>query len=293
MIEIEKVEFYINHTCNLTCENCNRFNNHNFVGWQRFADHEADLEKWAKYITIKQVVIMGGEPLLNPSLIDWIEGLNRIFGRNIQILSNGTRLAKTKKLYPLLGQKHGNWLGISWHNRNHKDMLLEQIDSFMTHPIRYPKNINDELKTNDQLTFIDAKAVKITVWVQDNFISAAVHKDEEGRFTLYNNDPEEAHDDCVFVKYKSYHMINSKLYKCGPVALFPDFDKQHNLAISDSDRHLVNSYKPLCVDEFETRGKEFLENIDNVIPQCKFCPSWRNSSHEIIYPEVKVKSKLA
>ena len=105
MIEIEKVEFYINHTCNLTCANCNRFNNHNFVGWQRFSDQEAELEKWAKHIKIKKIVIMGGEPLLNPSLVDWINGLNRLFGPNIQILTNGTRLSKTKKLYSLLGKK--------------------------------------------------------------------------------------------------------------------------------------------------------------------------------------------
>ena len=120
-----------------------------------------------------------------------------------------------------------------------------------------------------------------------------MHKNNQGKFTLYNNDPDEAHSGCVFVKYKSYHMIDAKLYKCGPVALFPDFDKQHNLDIPDSDRQLVNDYKPLCIDEFATRGVDFLQNIDNVIPQCKFCPTWRDSTHEIIYPEVKVKSKLA
>jgi len=293
MIEIPKVEFYINHTCNLTCENCNRFNNHNFVGWQRFSDHKAALEKWATKVTIKQIVIMGGEPLLNPSLLDWVTGLNRIFRRQVQILSNGTRLSKTPKLYKLLGGKIDNWIGISWHNRNHKDMLLKQINAFMTHPIKYPKNIDSDLKTNDTLTFKDARNVRIVVWVQDNFMSAAVHKNNQGKFTLYDNDPKEAHSDCVFVKYKSYHMINTKLYKCGPVALFPDFDKQHNFDIPDSDRHLINNYKPLCIDEFDTRGVEFLKNIDNVIPQCKFCPTWKDSSHKIIYPEVKVKSKLA
>jgi hypothetical protein len=28
----------------------------------------------------------------------------------------------------------------------------------------------------------------------------------------------------------------------------------------------------LTIDEFDTRGKEFIDNIDNQIDQCKFCP---------------------
>lgn len=284
MVTIPKVEFYINHTCNLTCNNCNRFNNHHFVGWQNFNDYKLELEQWANYVNIEQIVIMGGEPFLNPSLLDWVDGLNSLWNTPVQILSNGTRLNKTKKLYDRL--HNGNWLGISWHNRNHKDMLLEQIYSFMQHPIKLPWNINEDLKTGDQLEFIDANGVKIIVWVQDEFGPAAV-KLEDGKFTLHNNNPEEVHPTCGFVQNKCYHMIEAKLYKCGPVALFPEFDKQHNLNISDEDRQLINSYKPLGVEEFETQGKEFLANIDNVIPQCKFCPVGWHESPELIYPEIK------
>ena len=289
MVTIPKVEFYINHTCNLTCKNCNRFNNHSFVGWQNFNDYESDLTQWSKYINIEQIVIMGGEPLLNPSLLDWVDGLNKLWPTHVQILSNGTRLNKTKKLYNKLNNHRGNWLGISWHNRNHKDRLLEQIFSFMQHPIKLPANINNDLKTGDQLEFIDANGVKIVVWVQDEFGPAAI-KFENGNFTLHNNDPEEVHPTCGFVQNKCYHMIEAKLYKCGPVALFPEFDKQNHLAISEEDRKLINSYKPLSVDEFEIFGEEFLLNIDNVIPQCKFCPVGWQSTPEMIYPEVKNKS---
>jgi organic radical activating enzyme len=292
MFHLPKVEFYINHTCNLTCKNCNRFNNYNFIGWQRFSDHEADLEKWAAHVTIDQVVIMGGEPLLNPTLVDWVTGLNRLFRRPIQILSNGTRLSKTKKLYPLLSNSYRNWLGISWHNRNHKDMLLEQVDAFLTHPIKYPANIDKDLQTGDTLEFIDAAGVKIIIWVQDHFSSAAIQKNSDGKFTLHNNNPTSAHEACGFAQYKCYHMIAGKLYKCGPVALFPDFDKQHSLEIPESDRQLINSYVPLGADDLETQGQDFLNNIDNVIPQCKFCPTLTDTNYELIYPEVKVKSLL-
>jgi hypothetical protein len=47
--------------------------------------------------------------------------------------------------------------------------------------------------------------------------------------------------------------------------------------------HLLNSYQALSSDEFETRGREFLSHIDDVIPQCKFCPTLNNQSNEKIY----------
>jgi hypothetical protein len=57
------------------------------------------------------------------------------------------------------------------------------------------------------------------------------------------------------------------------VALFPEFDQQHHLNITDQDRELINGYQPLSVDQFDQRGKIFLDHIDDVIPQCKFCPN--------------------
>ena len=121
--------------------------------------------------------------------------------------------------------------------------------------------------------FLDQNGVKISASVQDSFYNISIYSNSNGKLTLHNNDPELAHRDCGFVKYKNYHFIRGKLYKCGPVALMPEFDQQHTLTISDEDRNILNSYQPLTVDNFAQHGKDFLDNIDNVIPQCKFCPT--------------------
>jgi hypothetical protein len=67
-------------------------------------------------------------------------------------------------------------------------------------------------------------------------------------------------------------MIRGKIYKCGPAALLPEFDDQFQFNINEQDRQLLHSYRPLTVDEYDSRGQEFLAAIDDVIPQCKFCP---------------------
>ena len=88
--------------------------------------------------------------------------------------------------------------------------------------------------------------------------------------------------------FKCYHFIKGALYKCGPVALFPEFDLQHNLDISAEDRNLINSYAPLQVEQYEQRGQEFLEQIDQVIPQCKFCPEFsHDEENSVVFATLK------
>jgi organic radical activating enzyme len=282
---IPKVEFYINNTCNLTCNNCNRFNNYNFKGWQNFNDYREVLEKWGQLIQIQKIVILGGEPLLNPTLLDWIDGLNRIFDCPIQIQSNGLTLSKVKKLYSRLLDTN-NWLGISWHNPDHENWLQEQVDNFLEAPIEKISN-TAVMDDKTHITYIDRNNVKISVWVETSFETASIIPDGQGGLTLHNNNPMAAHNACSFAKYGCYHMIEGKLYKCGPVKLMAEFDKQHKLNINEEDRDLLNSYEPLTVDNYNENARVFLEGIQNFIPQCKFCPV--QCTTEIIYPQIKGK----
>jgi hypothetical protein len=119
----------------------------------------------------------------------------------------------------------------------------------------------------------------INVYMSNNFGAAAIKAD--GR-RLHNSDPELAHQNCAFAQFKSYHFIRGKFYKCGPVALLPEYDNQFHLDISDDDRAVLNSYKPLTVDNYAEYNEEFFANLDNPIAQCKFCPT--SYKAEIIYP---------
>jgi len=267
----KKIEFYITNVCNLNCDGCNRYNNFNFAGWQRWTDYEKDYEEWARHVDIDQIVILGGEPLLNPDILDWVYGINRIFGRNVQILSNGTRINKVKGLYEAL-QVNGNWMGISWHNPDNVAEFDQEVRKFLRGTV-IQVGRNDPLNTfGADMVWIDEHGIKIPLWIQYDFYQASIQQTDAGTFTLHNSNPKQAHAKCGFAKYKNYHFIRGKLYKCGPVALFPEFDQQHRLDISEEDRRLINSYKPLSPYDFETRGAEFLAKIDEVIDQCKFCP---------------------
>jgi hypothetical protein len=271
-----KVDFYITNVCNLTCQNCNRFNNHNFKGWQRWSDYQADYEQWGKLVELKSITIMGGEPFLNPTLNEWITGLNQIFGIDVQVLTNGTRFEKNPALYDSLlyrspKTKAKNHIGVSLHNMDFWPKMENDIRSFLKEPVTVYRG--NQTPWNSDWHFIDRNGVIVNVYRVDSFSNASIKTNAMNNLTLHNSDANRAHDLCTFSQYKSYHFIKGKLYKCGPVALMPEFDQQNTLDISDSDRQLLNSYQPLGVDNFDTYHKEFFDNLDNPIPQCKFCPA--------------------
>lgn len=294
-VRISNIEFYITNVCNLTCKNCNRFNDHDFRGWQRWSDYESQYRQWGQHVRLQRITILGGEPLLNPTICDWVDGINQIWQKSVQILSNGTRLNHVPNLYERLikfsvpGKRWiKNWIGISLHNENDRERCFDEIRKFLKGDITYvhhsdPRNVNNTYTYGGQHAFVDQYGMRICVWEYDSFYRAAVQKTLDGRFTLFNNDAKAAHSTCGFARFKCYHFIRAKLYKCGPVALFPEFDQQHAFDISDEDRLLINSYLALSADEFETRGQEFLSHIDDVIPQCKFCPVSADQQNEKIY----------
>jgi hypothetical protein len=206
------------------------------------------------------------------------------------VLTNGTRLNHVPDLYDRMIKFSDpkqpwvrNWIGVSLHNENDRERCFEEIRKFLKGNITYYSKATDGVSHTygGEHAFVDSNGMRISVWEYDEFNQAAVHRNAAGNLTLYNNDPVVAHNECGFVKYKSYHFIKGKLYKCGPVALFPDFDQQHQLDISEEDRLLINSYSALGPEEFDQRGKEFLQHIDDGLPQCKFCPV--NFTHKKIY----------
>ena len=325
---IQKLEFYITNVCNLACPNCNRFNDHNFRGHQLWQDYEKDYQEWGRKLDTPALVILGGEPLLNPTICDWIRGLNRCFGNNVQVLTNGTRLNKTPGLYEALASHsdgyYTNWIGISIHNTNDLPRYIAEAKQFLKGHIKeyHGKHTRDHtghpISAGADYTFIDENKLSVRLWIQDSFYPAAVHRGppvhvdgewsravyrwktrrppafddgkwKPGALTVYNNDPELAHAACGFVQWKNYHMIRGRLHKCGPCVLMAEFDEQNPLDITPQDREIMRSYQPLSPWADDKTTDSFFKNLDSVIPQCKFCPTQAQMQNTTIAARLKKK----
>jgi hypothetical protein len=292
----EKVEFYITNVCNYTCDNCNRFNNHKFSGWQRWSDYEDIYRQWADRIELRAITILGGEPTLNPTLPDWVAGLNEIFNCDVEVLTNGTRLNHVPGLYKAIAKpppwpRPVNHIGVSLHNIADFETLRQNILNFIdTVKVEFGVRLNIPPPPGWQgwdsyWTVVDKNGLIVCMHLANNFQTSAVQLNNTGRFIVHDSDPVRSHQQCGFVKFKCYHFVRGKIYKCGPAALFPEFDEQNQFDISESDRQIMNSYRPLTLDNFDLYKDDWVESLNHPIPQCKFCPD--KGINRVITPTVK------
>jgi len=271
-LRIPYAEFYIINVCNLACSGCNRFNDYNFTGYQRWSDYADVYQQWAEQVDIGSIGILGGEPLLNPTFLEWVQGINQLWpNKKLRIISNGFRLDRHADLYPVLEQ-HRNielWVGI--HNKQHKSEIIQKVRDFGQAP--HTVTFNTDNPYQQYMIITDARGVRIKIEYNWWFHQGAIIK-QDGAPTLHQSDVAKAHDICHMKT--CHHFIRGELYKCGVVAVLPEFDQQHPLALSAEDRKLMLSYRPLRITDDVTAKQQFVGNLNQPIDQCRFCPEQYN-----------------
>jgi MoaA/NifB/PqqE/SkfB family radical SAM enzyme len=251
--------------------------NDNFKGFSAWNDYAEIYQQWSNEINPAWISLFGGEPMLNPTFKEWVIGLRKIWpNKKFVVATNGSRLRKIPDLYDLLLENKVT-LGISLHNKTHRAKLLDDIKWLFKAPLKYEFDNSNRYLQN--LTITDANNLQVQVSFVMYFHEGPVIVDPvAGTKTLHQSDPNKAHEIC-HSKY-CHVFYEGKLYKCGLAALFPVYDDQFNLAISQDDRNLIQSYKSLSLDDTNVRKKEFFDTIRDTIDQCKFCPE-NYQGHEI------------
>ena len=273
MLKLNNVEFYITNVCNLACEGCNRFNNYRFKGWQRWADYKDIYTQWAQELEItSHIGILGGEPLLNPDYLEWLDGLRNLWpGVRINTVTNGYRLNSVPGLYERLSAHPLTYLlKVGIHNPDSKEMILNNIREFLKGPLTYQK-IYAEHDWQEKLYIIDANSVWVMVENNWNFHQGSLKQDlDTGQFSLYNSDLTVAHNNCSMKTCHTFH--RGRLYKCGVAALLPEFDQQYPIATTGQQREIMMDYPGLGLEQTLEQKQIFIEQLSQPIAQCQLCP---------------------
>jgi len=164
-IHVPNIEFYITNVCNLACPQCNRFNDHNFAGGQDWKDYEEVYTAWSKKIQLQKITILGGEPLLNPSITDWIRGIGRLWNKRVNLLTNGTRLNHVPGLYDALMSRNygGHYIGISVHNVNDLDLYFTEVKKFLLGPLDFFEGKDHAQTWGADYAFEDKNQIRVNL----------------------------------------------------------------------------------------------------------------------------------
>ena len=325
-LHLDYAEFYITNSCNFNCVGCNRFNNYSFNGTQKWVDYADDYKKWSKILDIDRWTILGGEPMMNPSYLDWLKNIIELWpNADGSFLTNGHFLNENnRELYDLICATNGRVkLNIGLHNINRARAVLNTVNAWLQGPIdseripkdirnlpnfeenwrnsyenirdsswpdcnsvdqweQLPKHIKKECQDNFQFSpeqlaekrlgwhLIDSNGVEVIIEMEDYFHQGALKKNNSENFILHNSNPVHAHNICH--SKTCHHFDKGKLYKCGQASIFKEFDQQFYLDISAQDRELIYSYMPANPGQDWDSLKRFIDNIEQPIDQCKFCP---------------------
>lgn len=240
-IKLECIEIYITNECNLTCSNCNRYNNYDFRGHLDWRTSENALLTWGQRITADVITIIGGEPLTHPELAAWIGLIRRAWPEeSIMIQSNG--VVRRDDLTSILYSTYKLGIVASLHQPG----MEKTMRKYLT--VGRAKQIID----NTQFT-------------------ACALQDQGSHFVVHDSEADIAFAACTMSR--SHTLIDGVLFKCPMVAILPRFMQQYVVELTNKQKDLLDGYKPLEPGCSDSELQEFFINENKPIPQCTFCPS--------------------
>lgn len=89
------VETMITQACNLGCQGCTNYSDLTRSGYLTWDQGLRQIEPWLQRVSIPDFGIMGGEPLINPTVRQWIKGIRQLMPlAQIRFTTNGLLLSK-------------------------------------------------------------------------------------------------------------------------------------------------------------------------------------------------------
>jgi len=266
MLTLPFLEVMVIRACNLACEGCTTFSDLRHSGYVTWDQGRKDLEPWTYRLNIEAVGIMGGEPLINPGIADWLTGIRQLLPRSqIRFVTNGLLLDQHWHVFELLRDLENTVFKISYHVNN--DKLNQNIDKIMSScdwQTIEEFGIKRWKHPNKNFRFQIARPTQFLKTFKNNYADMAPH----------NNNPTEAFDICV--QKRCPLLWDGRLFKCGTMALTPDILTRYNHPNYESWLPYLDN--GLSIDCSDRSLEVFVNNFGKPHAKCQQCPSKKDLS---------------
>lgn len=239
------LETHITNGCNLKCKGCSHFSNlyetNDIVNIEVF---KKDLTRISEICQIRKLRLLGGEPLLNRRLPEYLEHARKCFPEtDIRLVTNGLLLPTCNKSWFKSMIKNDICIDISWYKptQEKREKIINILETYGVQYFCFLEEINEFSKC------LTLKA---------------------------DNDPFESQKYCQQVT--CCILKEGKIYKCPFAAYMPKFNEYFNQSIENDQ--CIDIYGDLL------ELKEFsLSHVYKPIELCKYCSNiveyfeWENN----------------
>lgn len=257
------VETMITQVCNLSCTGCTNYSDLQHEGYVSWSEGKLQIEAWSERVDILDFGIMGGEPLINPEVSLWIQGVRDLLpASQIRFTTNGTLLHKNLDIIDLLADIGNCVFKITVHE---KDQVVEDIIESIFKKFKW--NTITEYGIN---RYITDNGFRFQINRPDIFL-----KTYQGNYTdmmPYNNHPQDAFDICC--QQTCPLLYKGKIYKCSTSGLLKEtLEKFHNPNLSLWQPYISKGIDITCSSQ---ELQEFLDNFGKANGICSMCPSTKD-----------------
>lgn len=261
MLTLPFLEVVVIRGCNLSCQGCTTFSDLPHAGYFTWDQGRQQLEPWLGRLELPAIGIMGGEPLMNPYLADWLLGIRKLLPHSqIRLTTNGLLLEKNWHIFELMRDMENTVFKISAHVEDAKlDVIVDKIMTAVVWEPVHEFGIDRWRGKNRDFKFQIVRPTRFFKTFRNDYHNMAPH----------NNEPAEAFDLCV--QKRCPMLWDGKIYKCGTLALIQEtLDRHDRPNLEQWQPYLDSGLDPACDQK---QLELFLNNFGRPHSLCRQCPS--------------------
>ncbi len=262
------VEIMVTQACNISCHGCTNYSDLSHAGYLTWEQGKKQIEPWLDRVEILDFGILGGEPLINPDIRNWIVGLRELLpNAQIRFTTNGLLLEKHYDVVQLLSDIGNSVFKITMHtNTTSVEKIIEKISAEYDWELVTEHGIN-RMKTKNNFRFqVNRPKVFIKSYVGTYPDIKPHHNNPVESFAICNQQM------CPL-------MYNGKIYKCSTSGLLEDTLRRFNNPNFDLWRNYIpQGLLPTCSDD---DLHIFLDDFGNPNAICGQCPSNKDTSSHV------------
>lgn len=261
---IPYTEIMITRVCNLSCAGCSTYSDLPHKGYVTWEQGRQEIEPWLNRVQFDHFGLMGGEPLINPQIQQWLLGLRKLMPHStIRMATNGLLLSKNLNVLDLLND------------------IGNVIFKITVHV--------DDPELQDSIDFVKSKfdwqpvyEYGIHRWTAGNNLRLQINRPSRFFMTHQNAYPDAAPYDSDYTEaFAVCHqklcplLYKGRIYKCSTSGLMKDtleqFSFPHYDAWSKFWNHETNG--SITVDSTDDEIQAFVDNISKPHWICQQCPT--------------------
>jgi len=256
------LETMVTYACNLSCAGCTNYSDYNMKGSVKWTQGKQWIEDWLDVVDIPDFGLIGGEPLLNPELEEWIYGCRELMpDSQIRFTTNAVTFLENTQVLDWCADIGNCVFKFSIHeNAEYAQSSIDYVFSKYNWQPIVEHGINRWIGPNN---------VRFQINKPTTFVKS--FKGSYGNIYPHCNNPEDAFTICV---QKTCPLLyNGKIYKCSSIALLDRVLLDWQQPVTENWVPYASEYSPLRVSSTAEEINQFIENFGKPARICQMCPS--------------------